>query len=179
MNFQLTLPFSSKMKSLQHQLLFYMNKTHSCIQPNSTVFALWVIAKTHPGRSRIQWKMGKKREEKKDSCGNDTMLTDPKSAGLATQTTWKMYTRANTWLAFSAQPWKWGAFPDRALFQICLAESNWGSDFPLIKVDFPFPGWTLWTPSSLCSGEVLKSTSQHWAGFGSKVFHVRLAKKGF
>ena len=29
---------------------------------------------------------------------------------------------------------------------------------PLIKADFPFPSWTLWTLASLCSGEVLKST---------------------
>jgi len=49
-------------------------------------------------------KNGEKKREKKDSCGNDTMLTVPKSAGLATQTTWKMYTRANNWLAFTAQP---------------------------------------------------------------------------
>lgn len=110
------------------------------------------------------------------------MPTVPKSAGLATQATWKMYIRASSRPALAAQSWKWGAFPDRALFQICLAESNWDSQvLSLITSRFYFPEPETLNSTQPLLRKMLKDTLQgeHWAECGLTVFQVKLSVKGF
>lgn len=157
-----------------------MNKAHSCLQPNSTIFSLWVITRAHPGRSRIQWKK-KKKKKIKDSCGNDTMLTVPKPAGLATQAprmeniqqSQQLPGPCSTVMKIRGISWQ-GPISDLLRWEQLRLRFLIPSRF-----HFPEPD-TLYSTRSLLR-KVLKDTlqgEQHQVGFGLRLFQAKLAVKG-